>query len=265
MTRIPILLYHSVGDDTSGPLGPYTASVTDFRDQMAWVADQGYNTLTVAEYAAALAGRRSLPERPLLITFDDGLADFVHHALPVLRLHGHACTMFVTTAATWRRRPRALAGRPTMSWAQVAALPAGGVEVGAHGHEHLQLDLLSSPRVRAELRTCKDLLEQEVQQEITSFAYPHGYNRARTRRLVEETGFASACAVKNRMSHADDHRWALARIMLTSAQSVPFLRRSLLEEAVPLAGRRERARTSVWRATRLVRTRGRPLVVVTDV
>jgi peptidoglycan/xylan/chitin deacetylase (PgdA/CDA1 family) len=263
-TPVPILLYHSVGDDSSGPLGPYTSSVADFRDQMAWVADEGFTTLTVGGYTDMLAGRRGVPERPLLITFDDGLADFRHNALPVLRSYGHACTMYVTTAAAWRRRPRALGGRPTMSWAEVAALPDSGVEVGGHGHEHLQLDLLSSSRVLSQLRECRDLLEQETQQTVTSFAYPHGYHRAATRRLVERAGFASACAVKNRLSHLADDRWALARIMVTSWQSVPFLHRSIVAGELPLATRRERVRTSLWRITRLVRTRGRPLVVVTD-
>lgn len=151
-----------------------------------------------------------------------------------------------------------------MSWSQVAALPESGVQVGAHSHEHLQLDLLGSSRVSAELRICKDLLEQATHAEVDSFAYPHGYNRAATRRLVEAAGFASACAVKNRLSHLDDDRWALARIMLTSDQSVAFLERSILGRGLPLAGRRERPRTSLWRAARLVRTRGRPLVNVTE-
>jgi len=261
---VPILLYHSVGGDTSGPLGPYTSSVADFRDQMAWIADQGFTTLTVAELTAMMAGRRGVPERPLLITFDDGLADFVDNALPVLDSYGHACTMFVTTAGSWRRHPRALGGRPTMSWRQVAGLPAGGVEVGAHSHEHLQLDLMSSSRVSSQLHRCKDLLEQGIQREVTAFAYPHGYQRAQTRRLVQEAGFVAACAVKNRLSHMADDRWALARIMLTSDQSLPFLQRSLIDGRLPLARKREQLRTSLWRAARLVRTRGGPLVEVTD-
>ena len=263
MTRVPVLLYHSVGDDTSGPLGPYTTSVADFRDQMAWIADEGFTTLTVREYAVMLTGRRSVPERPLVITFDDGFDDFVHNALPVLRSYSHACTMFVTTAATWRQRPRALGGRATMSWSQVAALPESGVEVGAHSHEHLQLDLLPSRTVTSQLRTCKDLLEQATQDEVTSFAYPHGYNRGTTRRLVEKSGFSSACAVKNRVSHLEDDRWSLARIMLMSNQSVPFLRRGIVESMLPLAGRNQHLRTSLWRATRWARTQGRPLVAVT--
>lgn len=264
MTTVPILLYHSIGSDTTGPLGPYSSTVSDFRDQMAWVRDEGYDCLTVRQYSAMLAGDSPLPARPLLITFDDGLADFLTNAMPVLSSFGLPCTHFITTSGTWRSRPRALGGRPTMSWADVASLPGLGVEVGGHSHEHLQLDLLSAAAVTSQLQACKDVLEQATQGDVTAFAYPHGYNRAATRRLVERAGFTSACAVKNELSHADDDRWALGRVMITSEQSVPFLREAVGQSTLHLSRRRERLRSSVWRGVRMARTRGRPLVHVTD-
>ena len=264
MTPIPVLLYHAVGDDRSGPHGPFTCSVRSFRDQMAWVADQGYSTITVGELGRALTGARPLPSKPLAITFDDGLADFWDNALPVLRAHGYASTMFVTTAGMWDRRPRGLAGRPTMSREQVSHLPACGVEVASHGHEHPQLDLVRRQRVVHELRTSKDLLEQVVQHEVSSFAYPHGYSTRLIRRMVAEVGYSFACAVRNEVSHLDDDRFALARVMLTSDQSVPFLQSSLREGGLRQARDPDRARSRMWRCARAVTTRGRPLVEVTD-
>jgi len=260
-TAVPILLYHGVGEDTSGPLGPYTLPLRVFRDHMSWIADQGFTTISVGQLAEVRSGSRSLPPRPLVITFDDGLADFANHALPVLRSFGHASTMYVTTAATWSREPRTLGGRLAMSAGQIAEAAAAGVEMGGHGHEHPQLDLLPAARVRAELHRCKDRLEQLVGTEVASFAYPHGYHRATTRRLVREAGFTSACAVRNRVSHLDDDPFALARIMLTSGQGVSFLERGL-GGALARAGRGGRVRAAAWRAARLVRTGGRPAVRV---
>jgi peptidoglycan/xylan/chitin deacetylase (PgdA/CDA1 family) len=258
---VPVLLYHAVGDDVSGPLGPYTLPLRDFRDHMAWIADQGYTTLTVRRLSELRAAGDELPPRPLVITFDDGLADFARDALPVLRRFGHACTMYVTTAATWSSAPRTLGGRRTMSAREVAAAAGEGVEMGAHGHEHHQLDLLPASRVRTELQVSKDRLEQIVGEEVASFAYPHGYHRAVTRRLVREAGFTSGAAVRNRVSHLEDDPWALARIMLTSGQRVDSLE-GALAGGVPYAGRDGRARAAAWRAVRLVRTGGRPLVEV---
>jgi peptidoglycan/xylan/chitin deacetylase (PgdA/CDA1 family) len=261
---VPILLYHCIGDDTSGPLGRYTLSVRDFRDHMAWIADSGYSTLTVSQYVDTLADRRPLPHRPLLITFDDGFADFVRNALDVLVAHGHVSTMYVTTAGTWRSRPRKLGGRATLSWHEVAGLKDGGVEVGGHGHHHLQLDLLPAARVQSEVRGCREVLEQVTGDTVTSFAYPHGYNRATTRRLVQMAGFSSACAVRNQVSHPGDDRWALARIMLTVGTTVDDLRWTLGRAGENLARRPAPLRTSAWRAVRALRTRGRPVVEVVE-
>jgi len=258
---VPILLYHAVGDDVSGPLGPYTLPLRDFRNHMAWIADQGYTTLTVRRLSELRAAGDELPSRPLVITFDDGLADFARDALPVLQRFGHACTMYVTTAATWSTAPRTLGGRRAMSVREVVVAASSGVEMGAHGHEHHQLDLLPTARVRTELRVSKDLLEQVVGEEVVSFAYPHGYHRSATRRLVREAGFTSGAAVRNRISHPDDDPWALARIMLTSGQRVEFLERALAG-GVPHAAQGGRARAAAWRAVRLARTGGRPLVRV---
>jgi peptidoglycan/xylan/chitin deacetylase (PgdA/CDA1 family) len=173
--------------------------------------------------------------------------------------------MFVTTAATWSRRPQALGGRRTMSWKQIGELPSSGVEVGAHSHDHHQLDLLPARTVAEQLSTCKDLLQQAVQQDVPSFAYPHGYNRRATRRLVRAAGFESACGVSNAVSHPEDDRWSMSRIMLTSDQTVADLEVGLTDHGWASAGRRPFVRTVAWRAARMARTRGRPLVTVTEV
>ena len=261
--RVPILLYHSVGEDRSGPLGPYSCPPQAFRDQMAWIVDEGFSTLTLRDLTEVRRGVRPLPPRPLAISFDDGLADFLTNALPTLRSHGLTATMFVTTAAMWRTRPRALGGRPTMSRSEVAEVArGGGVQVGAHSHEHLQLDLQGRAEVSRQLAQCKDQLEQTVQETVDAFAYPHGYHRAVTRRLVRRAGFTSACAVRNEISHVDDNPFALARIMLTSDQSVAFLRQALAPDGARVSRGRSRLRSHAWRWVRRVRTRGRPLVEV---
>jgi len=178
---IPILLYHSIGEDFSGPLGPYTISPSRFAEHMKWITERGFTTLTVSGLQQALDRGSGLPRRPIVISFDDGLADFVTGALPILAAHGHASTMFVTTAGTWPSSPRGLAGRRTMSRREVFDVHEAGVEVASHGHLHHQLDLRSRRAVGEDLRTSKELLEDLVQGPVTSFAYPHGYNRAATR------------------------------------------------------------------------------------
>jgi peptidoglycan/xylan/chitin deacetylase (PgdA/CDA1 family) len=260
---IPILCYHSVSEDYSGALGPYSLPPRLFRQHMAWVAGEGFSTMTAARLQQCLDAGEGLPARPLLITFDDGLADFLEEALPVLQVHALVATMFVTTAGTWSKRPRALAARRTLSRTEVLALPEAGVEVASHGHQHHQLDLLPRQEVERDLRTSKSLLEDLLQADVTSFAYPHGYNRAATRDVVRRTGFTSACAVRNTLSSTEDDRWRRARLMLSGFPGVRELSQELRRSAATNSAIRG-FREGGWRAVRLARTRGRPLVTVTE-
>lgn len=268
MTRIPILLYHSISEESGGPLGDYTTAPGDFRGHMNALLDAGYAPISLAQAVAAFsdapaAARSVLPERPFVLTFDDGLADFVTHAHPVLVDLGLTATMFVSTAATWRDRPLALGGRLAMSREQVAGLPGAGIDVGSHSHEHLQLDLVSPRRAADEIRRSKDLLEDCTGTSVRSFAYPHGYHRRDLRRTVARLGFEHACGVRDQVSHTGDDRWALARLMVRSSHASPDDLLGMLD--LPTGHRPGPVRGAArlgWRGVRLLRTRGRPVLGV---
>src|SRR5690606_17897070 len=117
----------------------------------------------------------SLPAKAIAITFDDGLADFGRHALPLLERFGFASTLFVTTGhvggtARWLA-DLGEGERPMLGWDDIAGLPQRNVEVGAHTHTHPQLDLLSLVDARQEIEQSKALLEAHIGRKIQSFAY----------------------------------------------------------------------------------------------
>ena len=95
-----------------------------------------------------------MPPRPVVLTFDDGFADFHDRALPLLARYGFTATVFVTTG--WiadSGAPDAAHRRPgrMLSWSQIAEAAATGVEIGAHSHGHPELDLLAAESLRREL------------------------------------------------------------------------------------------------------------------
>jgi len=223
ISTVPILLYHAVSDDPPDWIAPFTVSPATFADHLDVVAASGRVPLTVSQYAD---GRRdgTLPERPVLITVDDGFADFAINALPILAERNLPSTLYVTTGALADRRPDSVL--PAAAMLQSADLPllaAAGVEIGAHSHTHRQLDLLPEDAVAEEVSLSRDVLADAVGHHIRSFAYPHGYWRARVRRLVADAGFDSACGVAEALSSARDHPLALSRLMVradTSASTV---------------------------------------------
>jgi peptidoglycan/xylan/chitin deacetylase (PgdA/CDA1 family) len=240
---VPVLLYHSVALPGRSAADHWQVRASDFEQDMAAVAASGRTPMTAGRYAEWILGTGS--ESPVLVTFDDGYADFADVALPILVRWRLPSTLFVTTG--WIGRPGMLSGEG------VAELPAAGVEIGGHSVSHPHLDVLGSGRAFAEIVDSRCRLEDLTNGEVHSFAYPHGSHRRRTRELVEQAGYRTAHAVKNALSHRDDDVLAVGRFTVTASTSRVRVRDVLACRGLPLAWRRERWRTSGYRLVRWMR------------
>lgn len=257
-TRVPVLLYHSVAAQASARFRPWAVHPRRFAAHMEHLSGRGYQSLTMQQLEAALGGGGpSLPERPVVITFDDGFADFHSAALPVLEAHHLESTLYVTTGylggtAGWLAREREQ-DRRMLGPEQLHDIAARGVQIGAHSHTHPRLDELSAAASRAEIHRSKDVLEQELQRPVASFAYPHGCHSRRVREQVIEAGYTSATAVRHAMSSTEDDVFSLARVMVLADTATADLERLLAGQGIPQAPYRPRTRTALWRAARRTR------------
>lgn len=250
MTVVPILCYHSVGDEPRDGTLRWTVSPGDFDEQMALLCQRGRTPLTVSRYAALLSQGAPLPPAPVLVTFDDGYADLATAALPVLIRYGITATAYVITDRLGAARPGA---DPTLDRDQLAELRARGVEIGSHGHTHRALDCLRPAEVRDEVSLSRRVLEDELREPVTSFAYPYGYHGSAVRRAVCHAGYTSACAVKNALSHPGDDVFTLARVLIERDTGVAGIESLLDGRGRPLARSGERVLTRCWRAYRRTR------------
>jgi peptidoglycan/xylan/chitin deacetylase (PgdA/CDA1 family) len=223
-TSVPILLYHSVACTSAPRFKKWTIHPEAFAAHMQYLYEQHYTPLTVTHWMRLMDQHSRLPERPIVVSFDDGYADFLVNALPVLQRYGFEATLYVVTKyvgqnSAWLQGQGA-GDRPILTWAQLAEVSASGIECGAHSHTHVQLDTVPPPEAREEIMRSKRELEQRLIQPVETFAYPHGYYNALVRTLVQEAGFTSACAVKHALSTVDDDRYALSRIIIAADTSV---------------------------------------------
>ena len=133
-------------------------------------------------------------------------------------------------------------------------LEAAGVEIGAHSHTHRQLDLLPADALADDLSLNRDVLANAVR-DITSrsFAYPHGYWRARVRRLVADAGFDSACGVAEALSSAQEHPLALSRLMVHADTSAATVAAWLSGSGAYIVSPRRRVLAFGWRQYRRAR------------
>jgi peptidoglycan/xylan/chitin deacetylase (PgdA/CDA1 family) len=248
-------VYHAVTTTPGSAIAPFTVRPDEFERQLDVVVDSGRPATTFGALIAAETGGEQppavVPPFPVVITFDDGYADFAESALPALRARTLASTLFLTTG--W------LAGGPSrepgpsdrmLSWAQLPDLLACGVELGAHSHRHPQMDTLPDAALRDELVIPKDRLEQALGRAVDLFAYPHGYSGPRVQRAARASGYRAAAGVRNALHRPGEDAFAVSRLMVTSRTTAQDIARWLDGIGVPVAGERESWATRGWRAYR---------------
>jgi peptidoglycan/xylan/chitin deacetylase (PgdA/CDA1 family) len=254
--QIPILMYHSIAQSTNPKFKPIAVTPASFTEQMTYLRQQSYTPINVTQLVNMLLQERSaLPERPVVLTFDDGFADFFTNALPVLQQYNFTATLYIATGfigstSRWLAR-EGEATRPMLTWSQVSEIGACGIECGGHSHRHPQLDTLPLAQAREEIVRCKKLLEDHLGQKIWSFAYPHGYHSEAIKRLVREAGYTSACAVGYAMSSTTADPFALERLKVGADMSMDDLAALLARPIQPIGTRiYKRFWTAGWRLVR---------------
>lgn len=171
--RLYVLMYHSVAPDGTD-CGEWTVTQSTFRTHMNWLTEHGYNSVLPSQ----LVSGEKLPDKPVLITFDDGYADNYTLALPVLRETGHRAVISIVTGYTD-------ADPFFMTWEMCREMEASGlVELGCHTHAlhgypglgRLEGESRESfeERVFSDLEHSIALMEENLGQKPLVIAYPHG-------------------------------------------------------------------------------------------
>lgn len=165
---IPILCYHRVGSGTS----KMDIAPAKLEAQLEWLRNNGRPVVRLSDLAAFMAGKRALPPRAVVITFDDGYESVYRNALPLLRKWNVPATLFVYTDF--------IGSREGLSWAQLEEMQRSGlIDVQAHSKSHSNLTELDGGRARldTELRQPRMVIERSLATagaKVRHFAYPYG-------------------------------------------------------------------------------------------
>ena len=210
-----VLMYHSVHPD---PDDPYlvTVSPARFEQQMKWLRWRGLRGVSVSKLLAARADGRG--DGLVALTFDDGYADFIDYALPVLGRHGFGATLFALAGRlgeenSWDEKgPR----KPLMTARQVRQAADAGIEIGSHGLQHVSLPGVTHDTLTAETENSRAVLQAASGQPVTGFCYPYGHLDGRTVDAVRAAGYSYGCAIW-RSAHSGQH--ALPRIYVGNSDT----------------------------------------------
>lgn len=169
---VPILCYHRLGSGNS----KMVVSPASFEAQMGWLVRNGYRVIRLGDLAGFLSGEQALPQRAVVITFDDGYESVYRHAFPVLKKYGLPATAFVYTDF--------LGGGDALTWPQMQEMLASGlVDIQSHSKSHRNLierrpgetDPVYRANIDTEMRVPRDTLERRLPPlKVRHLAYPFG-------------------------------------------------------------------------------------------
>lgn len=200
-TSVPVLNYHMVGDLNLA----LCVSAEGFEQQMKYLSDNGYTTITPDQLIAHLKRGEPLPEKPVMITFDDGYLDNYTIAYPILKKYGHKAVFFLIAGyiGTDQR---------FMNWQQVKEMSDNGMIMQSHTVNHVDLTKLAPDEAYQELLTSKRLVEETVGKPVRYLAYPTGAFNKTVVQTAKRAGYRAAFSVRFGEAGADSNLYAIERI-----------------------------------------------------
>ena len=236
MSAARVLMYHGV-DRMSESRDPHGMFVTPaaFRAQLEQLLESGFVPVTEQAFLDAQDGG-TLPEKAVLITFDDGYVSVGEHAQPILESFDVPSVLYVPTGllggrSDWLedRHSHAL-----MSGEEVRTVHAGGMAIGGHGFDHSDLTEISDTDLHRHTAESRTALGELLGEDVRTFAFPFGCHDARVRTAVRDAGYRAAFSV-----HDHAGRFGIQRVDINATDTLRTFRiklRSFYPAARRLSG-----------------------------
>jgi peptidoglycan/xylan/chitin deacetylase (PgdA/CDA1 family) len=233
--QLPILMYHSISDETEDVASPYYRTATRpsiFAQHMALLRAEGYRVVGVQTGLREFHSGRNDNGKTVVLTFDDGLRNFYTNAFPILQGHGQAASVFLPTAFIGDQ-PGHFKGQECMTWSEARELHDAGIEIGSHTVNHPRLYELGFDEIREELANSKAVIESRLGSAVVSFAYPYAFpiaDRSFVRAfgdVVAQTGYRYCVTTALGCVRPGDDAYCLKRLPANSSDDAALFRAKL--------------------------------------
>lgn len=201
---LPILVYHHVVPDHAP--GVLYVTPDAFEQQLRFLSDNGYQSVSFADLADSLEYGLPLPERPVILSFDDGWENQFQYGFPLLQKYGFGATFYIVSGYVDHQN--------FMTTDQLQAMMAAGMTMGCHSHTHPALTSVGTgARLEAEVAGSKAWLEDHFGIAVDTFAYPYGAYSASVTAVVTAAGFRTARTCDTGTRAAADHLATLPAVL----------------------------------------------------
>jgi len=215
--HIPILMYHYISElppDADVYRRDLTVRPEVFEAQLQYLKDAGYHTIYLSDIYDALTVGKPLPERPIVLTFDDGYKDALTHAMPLLQAYGFVGEFFLLATPAHYEAPAYL------TWNDVRTMAQAGMSMQAHGRDHYDLTNRAYDFLVYQILGAREAVEAHTGQPVRFFCYPSGRYDAATLAVVESAGYWGAVTTEWGATQRLDNRFTWPRVRIKGAWSV---------------------------------------------
>ncbi|NPV71576.1 MAG: polysaccharide deacetylase family protein [Firmicutes bacterium] len=207
--RVPVLMYHEFGDSTHDLF----LKKEQFKAQIQYLKASGYHAVALGDLYAALKGKAALPQKPVVLTFDDGYLSHYEFVYPVMKENGMRGVFFVM--------PGFVGKDGYASWEQLAEMAAGGMEIESHSFSHPDMRLVAAgPRLTLETLGAREEIERRLSREVRFFCYPAGRYDRKTVRALQRAGYLAAFTTANRWLEGSQGLFALPRLRMRRSDTL---------------------------------------------
>lgn len=258
--KLTVLSYHEIAERDDALVPQFAVTPTMFVRQMDWLRNNGYHFVSVNDVLADRDGKKPLPEKAVLITFDDGYTSVYRNAYPILKMF--RIPAVITVVGSWLEEKgtvnfdgKAVPREKLLSWAQLKEMSQSGlVEIGSHSFD-LHHGLQGNPqgnmepaattrrflpesqryedensyrqRVQADLKRNNDLVRREIGKSPRVIAWPYGRYNLIAREIAEKLGMPIGLTLDDGANMDDTPLWGLRRILVERNMALWDLNREI--------------------------------------
>lgn len=203
---LPTLMYHHIQDPIKAKENHQVSLSVDtevFRKQIQYLKDRGYNSVSFSDVVSFFDQGKTIPQKSILITFDDGYTDFYSQAFPILKELGFKTSVFLSTGL--------MNNFGYLNWSEVTDVSGSGIFFGNHTWSHKNVGHEGSV-FEKELTTADTQLSERNLNSPKVFAYPYGFSNSFSKAILLKLGYKLAFTTRPGSILCEKQRFDLPRI-----------------------------------------------------
>jgi peptidoglycan/xylan/chitin deacetylase (PgdA/CDA1 family) len=215
--QVPILMYHYVSElplDADHYRRDLTVTPDNFEEQLQYLADAGFHSITLTDLYLNLTQGYPLPEKPVVLTFDDGYADAYEVVFPLLLEYGFTGTFFVLSTPTHFEAPG------YMTWTQMREMSEAGMDIQSHGRDHIDLRNRSYDYLIYQTLGIQEAIHHHTGQVPRFFCYPSGRYDSGVIRALKDVGYWGAVTTEWGQTHTQENLFLMPRLRVRGVDTL---------------------------------------------